>query len=252
MEVRLENVAVEVGGWSACEDVTLFLPSGGMTALVGPNGAGKSSLLRCLYRALRPAAGSVFIDGDDVWELPDREAGRRTAAVVQEQPAGFDLKVHEVVALGRVPHRAVWQRLAGGDHAAVDRALDQVGLAQLRERKMSSLSGGERQRALIARAVAQDASVLILDEPTNHLDVRHQLETLELVRSLGITVVAALHHLELAANHCDDVVVLDRGRVVAHGDPDTTLTPERIREVFGVEAELLVSSSGRRTYVLSL
>jgi iron complex transport system ATP-binding protein len=252
MEIRLENVAVTVGGWTACRDVSLDLPSGSVTGLVGPNGAGKSSLLRCLYRALRPATGTVFVGGDDVWQLPDRAAGQRTAAVIQEQPAGFDLKVHEMVALGRLPHRAVWQWLGDDDHTEVDRALEQVGLSHLAERNVSSLSGGERQRALIARAVAQKAAVLVLDEPTNHLDVRHQLETLELVRALGVTVVAALHHLDLVADHCERVVVLDGGRLVGHGTPDGILTPELIRRVFGVEAEILVSSTGRRTYVLSL
>jgi iron complex transport system ATP-binding protein len=252
MDVRLNDVSVEVGGWRACDQVTLHLPAGTTTAVVGPNGAGKSSLLRCLYRALRPVTGTVLVGGDDVWQLPGPEAGRRTAAVAQEQPAGFDLPVRDVVALGRVPHRSMWQRLGAGDHQVIDDAIARVDLTALAHRDVATLSGGERQRALIARAIAQQATVLVLDEPTNHLDARHQLEALALVRRLGITVIAALHDLDHAANHADTVVVLDTGRVVAHGPPSDTLTPELIADVFGVHAEILTTATGQRSYALSL
>ena len=252
MEVALDGVTVTVGGWRACDGVTLRVTGGTVTAVVGPNGAGKSSLLRCLYRALRPVAGAVHVGGDDVWALPGDEAGRRTAAVVQEQPTGVDLTVREAVALGRIPHRALWRRLVADDHDAVDRALDRVGLTALAGREMGTLSGGERQRALIARALAQQASVLVLDEPTNHLDIRHQLETLALVRDLGVTVVAALHDLALAAHHADDVAVLHHGRLVATGPPDAALTPALIADVFGVRADVATTADGRRTIVLAL
>lgn len=254
MDVTFDNVTVELGGWPVCDDVSIDIPAGSFTVVVGPNGAGKSSLLRCLYRALRPAAGTVMAGGDDVWTLPGSEAGRRTAAVVQESTAGFDLKVREIVSLGRIPHRRVWQRLEATDRDVIDEAIAQVGLEALAERSIATLSGGERQRALIARAIAQRAAVLVLDEPTNHLDVRHQLETLELVRTLGVTTLAALHDIGLADRYADQVVLLDSGRVVAAGPPSVTLTVASINEVFGLDAEFLAPTSADqpRAIVLAL
>jgi len=252
MEVTLDDLTVTLGGWRACDGVSLEVRSGTVTAVVGPNGAGKSSLLRCLYRALRPTTGAVLVGGDDVWSLPGTEAGRRTAAVVQEPPAGLDLTVRQTVALGRIPHRSPWQRLDTHDHDAVDQALHRVELTHLASRELGTLSGGERQRALIARALAQQASVLVLDEPTNHLDIRHQLDTLTLVRELGVTAVAALHDLALAARHADDIAVLHHGRLVATGPPHTTLTPTLIADVFDVHAETATTPTGHHTLVLTL
>ncbi|MDY7100874.1 MAG: ABC transporter ATP-binding protein [Actinomycetota bacterium] len=252
MDVRIGGVAVELGGWRACDDVTIDVPSGSFTVLVGPNGAGKSTLLRCIYRALRPAAGAVLVGGDDVWALAGRDAGRRVAAVVQEGAAGFDLTVRELVSLGRLPHRRSWERLRDDDRAVVDDALGRVGLDPMADRAVTTLSGGERQRALIARALAQQASVLVLDEPTNHLDIRHQLETLELVRDLEITTIAALHDLALADRYADRVVVLDRGRVVTDGPPAAALDRHTIAEVFGLHAEVVEAEAGERTLVLRL
>lgn len=253
MRVTFRSVTVEVGGWRACDDVTVDVPERSTTVLVGANGAGKSSLLRCLYRALRPTAGVVAVDGADVWSLPGAAAGRRVAAVVQEADAGFDLTVDELVGLGRIPHRHGWQRLTSTDHDIVGQAIDRVGLAGFGHRHVTTLSGGERQRANIARAVAQQAHVLVLDEPTNHLDVRHQLEILELVTSLGVTVIAALHDLALADRYADQVLLLAKGRLLDHGPPADTITVDNIRRLMGVHARFVPDPvTGRRAIVFEL
>jgi len=178
----------------------------------------------------------VLVDGTDLWTRPAAWSARRTGVLTQESHAGFEFTVAETVAMGRTPHLKGLDRLTRNDHDVVGRALADTGLTDLAGRRVGELSGGERQRVLLARALAQQPRLLVLDEPTNHLDVRHQLEILELVRGLGVTVVAALHGLDLAARYADIAVVLDRGRVVADGPPSTVLTPDLIREVFGVAA----------------
>ena len=181
---------------------------GRILGVVGPNGAGKSTLLRLLYRFQKPHRGTVKIDGRDIWSMPAREAAQRIAAVLQDQVSAFGLSVREVVRLGRTPHRQGFGPARGADEEIVDRALSTLSLQEFADRDFATLSGGERQRVVVARALAQDPQILILDEPTNHLDVRHQLEIVSLIRSLGMTIVVSLHDLNMAIGVCDDMLVL--------------------------------------------
>ncbi|MFD9697519.1 ABC transporter ATP-binding protein [Lentzea sp. NPDC059081] len=236
MRLDLDAVSVALGGRPILDRVGLTVHSGQFVALVGPNGSGKSSLLRTIYRARRPDSGTVRVDGRDLWSLPAAETARHIGVLMQEQHSGFEFTVAETVALGRTPHLGLFDRLTRADHQAVDDALDRTGLTAFTGRRVGELSGGERQRVLLARALAQQPKLLVLDEPTNHLDLRHQLDLLELVRDLGVTVVAALHGLDLAATYADTTAVLQDGRLVACGPPAEVLTPETIGAVFGVDA----------------
>ncbi|WP_329332354.1 ABC transporter ATP-binding protein [Streptomyces sp. NBC_00663] len=227
--MRLDIEDVSVAG--ILDGVRLAVDSGAFVGLVGPNGSGKSTLLRCVYRALRPTTGVVRLAGDDVHALPSRAAARSLAALPQESAAEFDFTVAEVVAMGRLPHR---ERTAASDAEICARAMARTGVAHLADRGFLSLSGGEKQRVLIARALAQQPRVLVLDEPTNHLDIAHQLEVLRLVRDSGVTALAALHDLNLAAAHCDLLYVIADGRIVASGPPHDVLRPTLLAEVFGV------------------
>ncbi|AIA05177.1 ABC transporter ATP-binding protein [Streptomyces noursei] len=243
MRLDLTGVSVAVAGRRLVHDIDLTADSGRLIGLVGPNGSGKSTLLRCVYRALRPAAGAVRLDGTDLHALPAREAARLLAALPQEAGTDFDFTAAEVVAMGRLPHQRGSGRASAADREVCARALDRVGAAHLAERGFLALSGGEKQRVLLARALAQEPRVLVLDEPTNHLDIAQQLEVLALVRdgagtgSEGRpTVLTALHDLNLAAVHCDELYVLAAGRIVAAGPPHDVLTAELLAEVFGVRA----------------
>ncbi|MEV1077543.1 heme ABC transporter ATP-binding protein [Streptomyces sp. NPDC050211] len=233
MRLDVEGVTVEAAGKRLVDEIKLTVDSGAFVGLVGPNGSGKSTLLRCVYRALRPTAGVVRLDGDDVHTLDPRAAARRLAALPQESSSEFDFTVAEVVGMGRLPHR---DRTAADDRAICAEAMRATGVEQLADRGFLALSGGERQRVLIARALAQRPQVLVLDEPTNHLDIAHQLDVLSLVRASGLTVLAALHDLNLAAAYCDLLYVLSAGRVVASGPPHDVLRPDLLAEVFGVRA----------------
>lgn len=217
--------------------VSFDLGAGRVLGVVGPNGAGKTTLLRLLYRFHRPNTGIVKIDGTDIWSLSSRGAARKIAAVLQEQPSDFGLTVEDIVALGRTPHRQGFQAGLGQDDALVlDRVLHDLDLAPLRHRRLSTLSGGERQRVMVARALAQEPALLILDEPTNHLDIRHQLEVLDLIKHLSLTIVTSLHDLNLAVGLCDDVLLLKAGHLVGFGAPDQILSEAAVSQAFEIAA----------------
>ncbi|MFD5097583.1 ABC transporter ATP-binding protein [Streptomyces albidochromogenes] len=236
MRIDIDALTVEVAGARLVREATLRADGGQVVGLVGPNGSGKSTLLRCVYRALRPSAGTVRLGGDDLHSLSAREGARRLAALPQEAVTEFDFTVAEVVAMGRLPHQRAVARATDEDRKACEAALVRVGAAHLTDRGFLTLSGGEKQRVLIARALAQQPRVLVLDEPTNHLDIAQQLDVLALVRGSGLTVLTALHDLNLAALHCDLLYVIHSGRIVASGAPHDVLTPELLAEVFGVRA----------------
>jgi iron complex transport system ATP-binding protein len=241
--VRTERLTVAYRGRPALSDVDLHVEAGERVALVGPNGAGKSTLLRAIAGLVDPAAGAVELAGAPLAGLDRLAVARRVAVVPQLPQLPFATTVEEVVALGRLPHEHPIRGLRPGDRAAIAAAIDRVGVGHLLGRDARELSLGERQLVLLALAVAQAAPVLVLDEPTVHLDLRHQVEVMELLADLnardGTTILAVLHDVALAAHFFPRIVVLDRGRVVADGPPAEALTPERIRDVFGVDPGLV-------------
>ncbi|WP_435615117.1 ABC transporter ATP-binding protein, partial [Streptomyces coelicoflavus] len=181
MRIDVEGLRVAYDGRTVVCGVDLFAAPGEITGLIGPNGSGKSSVLRTVYRHLRPAAGRVLLDGSDLTALAPARAARHVAALPQERGGDFELTVREVVAMGRTPYKRAFAGEDEKDRRIVADALERVGMARYGGRRFSALSGGERQRVLLARTLAQDPDVLVLDEPTNHLDVRHQVELLALV-----------------------------------------------------------------------
>ncbi|GEN79382.1 ABC transporter ATP-binding protein [Actinotalea fermentans] len=242
MSLRLDGLRWSAGGRPVLDGLTAAAPGGLLTGVLGPNGAGKSTLLRVVAGALVPDGGRASLDGVDLLAEPRRERARRVALVEQEATSTLPLTVRDAVELGRTPHLPRWGGLTATDHAAVDVALDAAGVAALAERPLATLSGGERQRAHLARALAQEPRLLLLDEPTNHLDVRARQELLRLLGRLtaaDVTVVAALHDLNLAAAACDHVVLVDAGRVVAEGPVADVLVPAVLEPVYHVRFDLL-------------
>lgn len=237
MKLIVDRLHVALDHTPILRDVSLEARAGEIVGLVGPNGSGKSTLLRTVYRSLRPAEGVVRVGEDDVWELSPRAAARRTAAVLQDAGGSTaGLTVGEIVALGRSPHHGLLGRDGPQDHEAVSDAIDRCGVRPFADRDYTSLSGGERQRVLLARALAQNPRLLVLDELTNHLDIRARFELLDLIRATGVTTLAVLHDLDLAARLCDHLVVLHGGAVAAAGTVLDVLTPDLLADVFGVRA----------------
>ena len=241
--IAAAGLTVGYAGRTVIDAADVSIVEGERLALVGPNGAGKSSLLRALTGVLAPRAGSVELLGEPVQDVPRKKLARTIAVVPEVADLPFAMPVVEVVALGRLPHEPPLTGLRPADAAAVDAAIERIGIGHLRHRDMRELSMGERQLVFIAVAVAQAAPILVLDEPTAHLDIRHQVDVMELLVDLnerdGTTVLAVLHDLALAAHFFPRVVVLAEGRIVGDGTPAETLRADRIREVFGVDPALV-------------
>lgn len=236
MKVHADQVSVEIDGARIVESATLTASSGSLVGIIGPNGSGKTSLLKTLYRAVRPTSGSVWMGDADLWSLSARESALRASVVLQDDSSEFAFTVRETVETGRVPHKRLFERTGDSDNQAVEQALQTAGVLGLADRLLGTLSGGERQRVFIARALAQSAPVMILDEPTNHLDIAAQIDLMELLSSLPLTVITALHDLNLAAAYCDQLYVMAAGRVIAHGPTSDVLTAATIGQVYGVAA----------------
>jgi iron complex transport system ATP-binding protein len=236
------GVSVRFGERAALTEVSLAVAPGEFVALAGPNGSGKTTLLRVALGFVVPAAGTVDLLGTDVQRLRPVERARRVAWVPQEEPARDDVPLRDYVLYGRYAHRGMLEGESVDDRRLAVRLLEEVGLADRAADGVLSVSGGERQRAILARALAQEAPLLLLDEPTSHLDIAHQLDILGRVRGLarerGTAVVAALHDLNLAARFADRIVVLSRGRKVADGPPREVISRELLGRVWGVAAEL--------------
>jgi iron complex transport system ATP-binding protein len=240
------DVVVRFGDALIVDGAALELKAGELAVLIGPNGAGKTTLIRALA-GLIPSEGRIAIEGRSLGSFAPRERARRIAYLPQGHVFHWPMAVAAVVALGRHPHADAFSPLTDADRAAVERALIATATVPFAARAVTTLSGGERARVALARALASEASILLADEPTVSLDPRHQLVVMELLARVahgGTAVLAIVHDLALAARFADRIVVMDRGRIVAQGEPRAVLTPERIAEVFGVEAEIADSPVG--------
>ena len=239
MDVTIEGLCLSYGDREVLSHIDMRLRPGERVCLVGPNGAGKSSLLRCLTGLAEPDAGSITLDGSALGDIDRATLSRRVSVVPGQVDLPFSMRVEEVVLLGRIPHEHPLTGAGDADREAALVAMTRVGIRHLYGRDVRELSMGERQLVLVAMALAQDGRLLVLDEPTVHLDLRHQVGVLSLLARLaaddGLTVLAVLHDLPLAAHFFDRLVLLDQGRVIADGVPADVLTPQRIRDVYGVD-----------------
>jgi iron complex transport system ATP-binding protein len=232
------EVRFRYGGRDILRGVDIDLRPGEVTILLGPNGAGKSTLIGVLSGLLRPASGEVLLSGRPPRSYPRREMARLLSAAGQSPPADFPMTVEEYVALGRFAYRGFFGGTTRQDRERVDEALGMADLAGMRGRPLSEISAGERQRAVVARAIAQGASVMLLDEPTAFLDIRHRVAFYEIVSRLsgdrGVAVLVASHDLSLCAEYGERIVLLSEGKVAAQGPPPDVLTPGNIRSAYGV------------------
>jgi len=255
VSIRIEGLVVGYDAAPVLAGVTLDVAGGEFVGIVGPNGSGKTTLLRSVARVLTPASGAVLIDGKDVSEIPARELARQLGVVPQDTVPAFDFTALEIVLMGRSPHLGRFQLEGAKDMAIAERAMRQTGTLGIAGRPFAALSGGERQRVVIARALAQEPRVVLLDEPTSHLDISYQFEILNLIRRLnreeGITVLAVLHDLNLAAQYCDRLVMLGGRQIQAVGSPAAVLTAENVKRVYGAEVWIRRHPTSGRPYVIA-
>ncbi len=249
MSIKTENLVWKIGRKTILDGVSFEAPSGKMLGLLGPNGSGKTSLLRLLAGLKQPHAGQITLDRKNIRTIGRRTIAQRVAFVEQHATTNANLRVIDVVKLGRFPHRSMFSGWTLADDQIVEQALERAGMTGKRNERWQSLSGGEKQRTHIARALAQSPKELILDEPTNHLDIQHQIGLMRLVSGLPVTSIVAMHDLNHAAMFCDELIVMQSGRIVASGMPEDVLTQELLRDVFSVDARVETSPHHPRPHI---
>jgi len=238
-----QNITVGYGADPVVHDVSLDVPDGKVTTIIGPNGCGKSTLLRTLSRLLTPTSGTVRLDDEPIGSRSAKQLARTLALLPQSPVAPEGLLVRDLVGRGRHPHQRWFQQWSHGDEEIVTDAMRWTGILDLAHHPVDTLSGGQRQRVWIAMTLAQHTDLVLLDEPTTYLDLAHQVDVLGLVcrlnRERGATVVMVLHDLNLAVRFSDQLVVMHRGPIAAQGNPAEVLDAELLRDVFGLDADLV-------------
>jgi iron complex transport system ATP-binding protein len=241
--VEVKELSVRAGNKTLISNVSLAFEPGTWSTIIGPNGAGKTTFVETIAGLRRPSHGSVSILGEALTEMNERERALRVALVPQHPIAPSGMSVYDYVALGRVAHHGLFHSASATDRAVVESILERLSLVEFRERDVATLSGGERQRMVLARALTQSTMVVVLDEPITGLDLRHQMDTLELMKSevheCGLTVVATLHDLTLAGQFADRLVLLDRGEVVLDGPAATVIRSDELATCYGMNLRVV-------------
>ena len=250
MNIKSENINVTLEKNNILKGINIEVDNKEVVGIIGPNGSGKSTLLKCIYRVLKPNDGAILLDNVDIKEMSVKESSKRLAVLSQHNNYNFDFTVKDIVLMGRSPHKKFMERDNEEDYDIVNEALKKVDMFEFKDRSFQSLSGGEQQRVILARALAQLPKCLILDEPTNHLDIKYQLQLMRIVKGLGIEVIAAIHDLNIAAMYCDKIYVLKDGEIIKYGKPKDVLTKEIIKDVYEVDAEVIVNEDRVNIYYI--
>ncbi|WP_333813743.1 ABC transporter ATP-binding protein [Muricomes intestini] len=240
MRLEVNNITFSYGEKEAVDAISLYVNKGEFVGVIGPNGSGKSTLLKNIYRALTPDEGTAVLDGEDIFSMSHKKTALKMGVVGQENEVPFDFTVEEIVAMGRTPHKKLFEIDNEYDRKITNHALEHVGMEPMARRSYLHLSGGEKQRVIIARVIAQESDFLILDEPTNHLDISYQMQVFDFVKRLEVTVLSAIHDLNMAALYCDRIYVLRDGKIVLEGTPEEVLTPKNIYEIYGVHCDTTI------------
>ena len=238
MGLEVKNIQVSLSGNTIVRDVSMRIRDNQFVGLLGPNGCGKTTLLRTVYKSIKPDQGGIMLDKLDVLNTSPKEMARRLSVVGQFNELSFDFSVRQLVLMGRTPFKRMMEADNKEDITIANKAIAAVGLNGYENRSYSTLSGGEKQRVILAKAITQCPTFMCLDEPTNHLDINFQLRLLSIVKSLKIGILAAMHDLTLAGIFCTYIYLMQKGKVIASGAPSEVLTHDNILKVYGVECHV--------------
>lgn len=249
LKLQVKNLKFSIDKKDILKDISFDIPKGSFVGIIGPNGSGKSTILKNIYRLYKPDSGKLILDNKDLYTMKDKECAKEIAVLAQESNSQFDFTVEQIVKMGRYPYKSVFEDYSKKDIDMVNNMLKRVGLDDYSDRSFSKLSGGEKQRTLIARALVQDTDFLILDEPTNHLDIGYQIQLMDLVKSLNITTLSAIHDMNIASMYCDYLIVMKDGKIRKCGKVEEVITEDMLKEIFGVNAYVGVNPINNKLQV---
>lgn len=248
-KLQVKNLEFSIDKKEILKDISFEIPKGSFVGIIGPNGSGKSTILKNIYRLYKPDSGQILLDNKNLLNMKDKDCAKEIAVLAQESNSQFDFTVEQIVKMGRYPYKSVFEDYSKKDLDMVTDMLKRVGLEDYVGRSFSKLSGGEKQRTLIARALVQDTEFLILDEPTNHLDIGYQIQLMDLVKSLNITTLSAIHDMNMASMYCDYLIVMKDGKIKNCGSVKEVITEEMLKEIFGVNAYIGVNPMNNKLQV---
>lgn len=252
--IQVDHLSVAIGKKEILYDIHIDIPKGRMVSIIGPNGCGKSTLLKTMSRMIQPKAGNVYIHGNDIRSFGRKELARQIAVLPQLHQAPGDVTVEDLVQMGRFPYRSMYRSFSADDARYVDKALYAVQMHTRKDELMQHLSGGEQQRVWLAVLLAQRSPILFLDEPTTYLDIHHQLRMMKLLghinEKLGLTIVIVLHDMNQALQYTQYVIAMNEGRIVAAGQPQDVITPQLLRSVFHVQADIVTTKNGKQAILV--
>ncbi|MBU3812362.1 MAG: ABC transporter ATP-binding protein [Candidatus Niameybacter stercoravium] len=240
--IRAEHIQVGYDEKIVIKDLSLNIHKGEVVSILGPNGCGKSTLLKTLSRVLKPMKGSILVENNPIHSIGTKTLSRKIAMLSQHNEAPAGITVKELVYYGRLPHKKWYETKNKEDETIIDWALTHTGLKDYKDRLVSGLSGGERQRVWLAMALAQKPEVLLLDEPTTYLDISHQLELMELIRSINekfnMTIIMVLHDLNQASEYSDRLVIMKKGEIKGDGSPCELINEHLLREIYNIQCDI--------------
>ncbi len=249
LKLQVKNISFSIDKKEILKDISFDIPKGSFVGIIGPNGSGKSTILKNIYRLYKPDNGKIILDNKDLATFKGKECAKEIAVLAQETSSQFDFTVEQIVKMGRYPYKSIFEDYSKKDIDMVNDILKRVGLDNYSDINFSKLSGGEKQRTLIARALAQNTEFLILDEPTNHLDIGYQIQLMDLVKSLNITTLSAIHDMNIASMYCDYLIVMKDGKVNKMGTVEEVITSNMLKEIFGVNAYVSINPINNKLQV---
>lgn len=241
-ELEVEKIKYGYGEKMVLNEISFSVKKGEFISILGPNGSGKSTLLKTLNNIYKPWEGKILVRGKNIKELKKKELAKNMALVLQDNSVDYEFTVEDIVLMGRHPHKGRFQREDENDYKIISESLEMTNTTELRHRKITELSGGERQRVMIAKALAQRASIILLDEPTSHLDINHQIEILKLLKDMnkkrGTTIILVIHDINLGVRYSDKIIILNKGKILDKGKPEEIITKKNIESVYNIKVAI--------------
>ncbi len=252
--IKIENLNWNYGSEIVLNDLNLTIEKGKFYTILGPNGSGKTTLAKIITKSLDIPSDKVFLISEDLSKMSNKQTSKRIATVPQNTIIDFDFSVMDIVLMGRAPYIKRFQSESSYDMEIAKNAMKKTNTWQLKDKKIDQISGGERQRVIIARAITQNTEILILDEPISNIDIHHQIQLLDVLKTLNreknITIITILHDLNLAAQYSDEIILLSKGEIMAKGNPQEVLTKEIINEVYNIKVDMVINPSTGKPYII--